>query len=102
MILAPSAAPDEFIVLITSPTVVQMEWHPPREENRNGIIRSYIVVITELDTGITWQQTVENDTDTSIESLHPFYSYSISVAAQTIALGPFTTPVMIDMPEDGK
>ena len=90
------------MVLAASPTAVQMEWHPPRDEDRNGLIRAYIVNITELNTGTMWQKTVENDTDSFIESLHPFYSYSLSIAAQTIALGPFTMPSVIEMPEDGK
>ena len=87
---------------MASPYTVQMEWHPPRGEDRNGIIQAYIVNVTELNTGTTWQQRVENDTDAILESLHPFYSYGISVAAQTVALGPFTSKSVVEMPEDGK
>lgn len=79
-----------------------MEWHPPNDEDKNGIIRAYVINITEIATGNTWQQTVENDTDAFIESLHPFYLYSFSVAARTTALGPFTIPTVVEMPEDGK
>lgn len=85
-----------------SSTTVQIEWHPPGVEDRNGIIREYIINITEINTGNTWHQTIENDTDTFITLLHPFYSYSFSIAAQTIALGPFTTSIIVEMPEDGK
>ena len=99
---APSAAPEELLVSITSPTTIQIEWLPPRNEDTNGVIRAYIISITEIDTGNNWQQTVENDTDEFIGSLHPFYSYSFSVAAETIMLGPFTSPTIIEMPEDGK
>lgn len=83
-------------------TAVQMEWLPPNDEHQNGVIRAYVINITEVATGNTWQQTIENDTDAFIEALHPFYLYSFSVAAQTTALGPFTTPIVVEMPEDGK
>lgn len=88
-----------------------MEWYPPRFEDSNGIIREYIINITEINTGNSWQLTVGNETfiagsnntiTTFIDSLHPFYSYSFSIAAQTIALGPFSAFVIVEMPEDGK
>ena len=100
-ITAPSAPPEEVFVLVANPTAVQIEWYPPREEDRNGVIQIYIINITEFDTGDSWQLTVEDDTDAFIPSLHPFYSYSFSVAAQTSALGPFTAPTIVEMPEDG-
>ena len=114
---APSAAPEQILVSIVSSTAVKIEWDPPRLEDRNGIIREYIINITELNTGNSWQlavgngtvtgdfwqQTVGNNTVTTfIDSLHPFYLYSFSIAAQTIALGPFTASVIVEMPEDGK
>ena len=61
----------------------------------------YLINITETDTGATWQLSTD-DENVTVESLHPFYSYSLSVAAQTIALGPFTSPVVIEIPEDGE
>ena len=111
---APSAAPEEILVFIVSSTVVQIEWDPPRYEDRNGIIREYIINITDINTGNSWQQAIGNDTVTGeqtagnntvttfIDTLHPFYSYSFSIAARTIALGPFTASVIVEMPEDGK
>ena len=92
---------------MASPTAVQLEWIPPREEDVNGVVQAYVVTInlvniTDPQTGAVWQQRIEDDTDALIESLHPFYSYSFSVAAETVALGPFTPPITIEMPEDGK
>jgi receptor-type tyrosine-protein phosphatase Q len=97
---APTATPQEFFVLIASPTVVQLEWRPPEEGETNGVIRAYIIRITELETGNTWQQRVEDDIDAIIEPLHPSYSYSLSVAAETVQLGLFTPPTTVEMPED--
>ena len=38
----------------------------------------------------------------TISSLHPFYTYTFSVAANTVGLGPFSEPVNQQMPQDGK
>jgi hypothetical protein len=102
---APTAAPRDLFVIVASPTAVQLEWIPPREEDVNGVVQAYVVNInlvniTDPQTGAVWQQRIEDDTDALIESLHPFYSYSFSVAAETVALGPFTPPITIEMPED--
>ena len=70
------------------------------EEERNGIIRRYIINITELNSGNEYQ--LENaSTEITVLDLHPFYRYSYSVAAETVALGPFTPASIIEMPEDG-
>ena len=71
------------------------------EEERNGIIRRYVINITELNSGTEYQ--LENtSTEITVQNLHPFYQYSYSVAAETVALGPFTPSAIIEMPEDGK
>ena len=36
-----------------------------------------------------------------LHSLHPYYSYEIEVAAETIAPGPFSTPLIIQTQTDG-
>ena len=41
-------------------------------------------------------------TSLTVSSLHPFYIYWFSVAAYTVDLGPFTEPLMLQMPQDGK
>ena len=99
---APTGAPQDFFIGVASPTTLQLEWRQPRYEDTNGLIRSYIINITELETGASWQQRVEDDTDALIDSLHPFYSYSLSIATETVAIGPFTPPITVEMPEDGR
>ena len=37
-----------------------------------------------------------------IENLHPLYTYRFSIAAQTVAVGPFSDPIVLQMPEAGK
>lgn len=75
-------------------------WREPRSDDQNGLIRLYWINVTEIETGINWQLMSDNR-NVTVQSLHPFYSYSLVVAAQTVALGPFSSPVQIEMPEDG-
>ena len=35
-----------------------------------------------------------------IESLHPYYEYDVSIAAETIDIGPFSTPQRVLTLED--
>ena len=98
---APTAPPENLITTPLSSTTLYLTWQPPVEEERNGIIRRYIINITELNSGNEYQ--LENaSTEITVQDLHPFYRYSYSVAAITVALGPFTPGFIIEMPEDGK
>ena len=77
-----------------------LAWDPPPPEHQNGLIELYIIHITVTDTGKALQHmSVYNST--VIGPLHPFYTYKFSIAAQTVAVGPFTTPVAVKMPEAG-
>ena len=70
-------------------------------ENVNGIVRQYIINVTEVITGqdILLQT---NGTDVTVDGLHPHYEYSYQVAAETVAVGPWSLPSIIHMPEDSK
>ena len=41
------------------------------------------------------------NTEITLQNLHPFYQYLCSVAAETVALGPSSPVLTIEMPEDG-
>ena len=41
-------------------------------------------------------------TSVTVAALAPFTSYNLTVAAETIALGPSTSPLQIVTPQDGK
>ena len=43
-----------------------------------------------------------NGTSMVIRDLHPFYTYRFSIAAQTVAVGPFSNSTVLQMPEAGK
>ena len=78
-----------------------MSWLPPTSSSSNGIIQHYIINITELNTGSSFQLDT-TELFLIVNDLHPFYQYSIIVAAETVGLGPFSSPVFIELPEDGK
>ena len=65
------------------------------------MIRQYIIQVLEVDTGTTFMET-SNITELTLEGLHPFYSYSCRIAAETIAVGPFSNPITVQLNEDGK
>ena len=80
---------------------LQLSWQPPSNRSRNGIIRRYIINITEMETSSSFQLET-TDLFIVVDDLHPYYQYSCSVAAETVDLGPFSVAVIIQLPEDGK
>ena len=49
---------------------------------------------------MSFQQT-SNTTEATIQSLQPFSTYIIAVAAETVDVGPFTAGIVVMLPEDG-
>ena len=75
-------------------------WDELPSEDENGIIRYYLVNVTETNTGYHYQ-IISTTTDIALSNLHPYYTYSISVAAYTIEEGPFSTPMSFTTLQDG-
>lgn len=96
----PSAPPEDVSVSPLSPTSISLTWSPPPVDSQNGVIREYRINITEVDTG---RVILLNSTTTSltVPALHPYYTYLCSIAASTIASGPFTEVIIVTTPEDG-
>lgn len=84
-----------------SPTTLLVTWEPPPEDSRNGVIRRYTVNITDALTGANRILT-SNETQATVTGLHPYYVYWSSVAAETVAPGPWSERAIVEMPEDGK
>ena len=82
-------------------TSLTLIWQPPSFESRNGVIQQYIIQIEEVNTGRILTAT-SNTTEVKIDNLHPFYSYTCRIAAETVQVGPYTTPITIQLDEDGK
>ena len=84
-----------------TPTVLNITWQPPAAEQQNGIIRNYTLSLSVVDTGGA-EQFTSNQTYLIIEGLHPFYTYSIIIAAVTIGPGPLSEMLSFQMPQAGK
>ena len=77
-------------------------WDPPLVQNRNGIIRDYIINVTALETGEN-SQFITTDGNLTVPFLTPFSTYAFIIAARTsVGAGPFSTVVTIRTLEDGK
>ena len=70
-------------------------------EDQNGIVREYVVNITETNTGSTIQK-LSTTNSLTVENLHPYYTYSVMVAAYTIESGPYSTSFLFTTAEHGK
>ena len=76
-------------------------WSPPPPLDVNGLLRYYIVEVTERYTSRSWTFFAVDD-DIHIGSLHPYYYYDCVVAAYTISAGPFSQTVSVLTDQDGK
>ena len=100
--IAPSQAPQSLSGIASSSTSITLSWSPPLPEYRNGLIISYYVNITLIETGTSVYYNTTHTTF-SITGLIPYTSYSCIVAAETsIGRGPFTTLFTIITQEDGR
>jgi len=81
-------------------STVLLSWNLPKDP-LNGIIQEYIINITETDTGRMFQE-ISITSRTTVSSLHPDYTYSWTVTAVTISVGPYSSLLSFTTPEDGK
>ena len=82
-------------------TSISLQWSPPKEVLWNGIIREYLINITEYDTG-TILVYYSATTSLIVSSLHPYYTYLGQVSAFTVGYGPFTDVFQVTTLQDGK
>ena len=84
----------------TSSDSIYVSWNPPLFDQQNGLIRSYILNITEIETGVTTTHLVYT-TSITLYSLHPFYNYEITVSAVTVGSGPYSGVIVVQTNPDG-
>ena len=66
---------------------ISLTWDPPTAANQNGIVRTYIINMTVLESGEN-VQLISNTTDRDFVMLHPYYTYTFIISAVTIGPGP--------------
>ncbi len=98
---APSYPPSTVEVLDVFSSNFTVEWTPPPEHAHNGIIRSYLLNITELETGRVLSRETTG-LQWAIAHLHPYYTYLFTVAAVTVSAGPPTQAMLIITLETGE
>lgn len=76
-------------------------WEPPPPIDVNGILRYYVVEITERETGSIFD-VIAIDQDLHFGSLHPYYNYDCRVAAYTTGSGPYTDAIAVQTAEARK
>ena len=101
MCAVPASSPQNFSISSVTTSSLYLSWTEPPPEDHNGLIRHYTINIAELDTGLEFNFTTLT-TDYTAESLHPYYTYVCSVAAVTIAAGPYSNTVIARTDPDGR
>ena len=99
-IAVPSSAPVRLQGNAVNSTTIQLQWEPPPLADQNGVICSFLMNISVTETGSFFQLTPVTN-GVNISGLHPFYTYTITVAAVTIGPGPYGAVLTIQLPEDG-
>ena len=97
---APSGSPANFQARALDSRTIQLSWDPLPSALQNGIVRQYRVTI--LDIAGEARVITTTETSVNVAALNPFTMYTCTVAAETIAVGPYTLPVEIVTPQDGK
>ena len=80
---------------------LNITWRQPPIEQINGIIQHYIVLVSVMETSNQFQYN-SSDTSLLLTKLHPYYTYTILVAAVTVGVGPYSIGYTIKTPPSGK
>ena len=100
-LVAPSMPPENLISETTTSESVTLNWSPPDIQSQNGIITGYLINVTEIETGETFQVSSAT-TNLVIQSLRPFTTYVCVIAAETSAgTGPFSISLTVQTNEAG-
>lgn len=96
---APSGQPQGVSARHLSPYSLLVSWQPPLVHLHRGIITSYTIRLETLvgERNVTYFPA--HNEEITIESLIPSFEYRISVAASTISIGPYSSPVSVNMPD---
>ena len=85
---APSGPPQTLRAVAISSTSIRLTWTAPLPEEQNGVIVSYRITVTDVESREVVQQTSSSASLLIVDSLNPYHTYQCSIAATTIAVGP--------------
>ena len=101
--IAPSSSPLNVTVTVVNSVMISVTWSPPLEQDQNGIITTYIIRLYDtVNDQITLYEREAHHTQLVIDELHPYYVYNVSMAAETVELGPFSTTQSIQTLQDSQ
>ena len=98
---APTAAPINVNGYAPDSISILLSWSSPPASEHNGIIRNHVISARELDTGDVHTLTTSG-TQAVLESLHPAYTYEITIRSVTVAPGPPSIPITVKTLEAGQ
>ena len=100
-VLVPSASPSEISIDAVYFDSIYVSWRAPLREHHNGELIGYNVTFTAT-TSEEVLDLFSASNSTAIDSLNPFISYTISVAAVTSAgVGPYSAALTVMTAEAG-
>ena len=101
MTAAPSMSPVNITVEATTSDSVTLSWSPPDVQSHNGVITGYLINVTAIATGETFQVS-STTTNLVIQQLRPFSTYLCAITAEnSIGTGPYSISVPIQTNEAG-
>lgn len=101
--VAPIGRPTNITAITFDATSIHVYWTHPPEDTHYGVIREYWLNVTELETRTRSRVVVDSaETEVVLPSLHPFYTYHITIVPVTIAEGDNYTEITIRTAEAGK
>ena len=101
--VAPASPPQNLTADVLNSTAVFLQWSLLTLDQQNGVIRKYHIRQFETVTSIlTSYMRGGNYTELLIGSLHAYYQYKFTIAAETVERGPFSNPVTVTTLEAGE
>ena len=101
--VAPASPPQNMSISVVSSHSISVTWIPPPPEDKNGIITSFIILVYNVLSGESMlYQRESHHSQLVVEFLHPYYDYDVSMAAETIEMGPFSQSQRVQTLEDSK
>ena len=91
----PNAPPTKVRGYSLNSTSIFLSWNPPAIEHQNGIIHRYYINTTNIMSH-NRETFITTVTHFLLQKLEPNSSYSFTVAAYTVALGPASEPIVVD------